>query len=107
MHLILISPQILSSAHQLISSCTSPILGTLNPFLINNSHLIEVVLSKIQVFSCLRLHFFALVEIDWQLLNLEAVFVRNFVCHTSVRILRFFVLLVVVIEWNLRMGLIR
>ena len=105
MHLILVGSEILSSAHQLVSSCASAILCTLNPLFINNSHLVEVILCKIEMFSSLWLHFFPVIKVYWQLLNLKTVFICNFMCHTP--IMWFLILLMVVVEWNLWVTLIR
>ena len=109
MHLILISSEILSCAHKLVSSCAPPILCTLNSFLINDRHLVEVILCKIEVLSSFWLHLLAIVEIDWQLLYLETIFIRDFVSHASVGLnyLRFLSLLVVVVERDLGVALVR
>ena len=105
MHLIFVSSEILPSAHELVSSCALSILSALNPLFINHSHLVEVVLCKIKMFSCLWLHFFSIVEVCRQLLNLETVFIYCFVCHAA--ILGFLILLMVIIEWDLWVTLIR
>lgn len=105
MHLILVGPEILPSAHQLVTSCASAILCAFSSLLINDSHLVEVVLCKIKMFSSLWLHFFPIIKVYRQLFYLKTVFICNFVCHTP--ILWFLILLMVVVEWNLWVTLIR
>jgi hypothetical protein len=42
---IFVSTQILASAHELVTSGTSSVVPALNPLLVDDSHLVEVVLS--------------------------------------------------------------
>lgn len=57
------------------------------------------------MFSCLWFHFFPIIEVYRQLLNLKTVFIGNFVCHAP--ILWFLILLMVVVEWDLWVTLVR
>ena len=62
------------------------------------------------MFSYFRFHFLSRIEFAWQLLNLKTVFICYFMSHASILIfliLRFFVLLVVVIERNFWVALVR
>lgn len=105
MHLILVGPEVLASAHQLVASGAPSLVSTLHSLFIDDCHLVEVVLSKVEMLSCLRLHFLAIVEIGWQLLYLKTVLVGNFMCHAA--ILWLFSLLVIIIKWDFRMALVR
>lgn len=98
MHLILICSEILSGAHQLVTSCAPPVLSALDTFLVDDGHLVEVVLSQVEMLPGLSLHFLACVEVQRQLLNLKTVFISYFVGHASMLILWFFILLMVVIK---------
>ena len=80
-------------------------LTALNSLFINNRHLIEVVLSQVKMLSSLRLHFFAIIKISRQLLNLKTILICNFMGHAA--ILLFLILLMIVVEWNLRVALVR
>lgn len=103
---ILISSEILASAHQLIPSGASAVLAALSPLFVDDRHLIEIVLSQVEVLSCLRLHLFSGIVVQRQLLNLETVFVLNFVRHCPVLVLLAPLLLVVVAERDLRVALV-
>ena len=63
------------------------------------------------MFSGFGFHFFSGVEIYWQLLNLKTIFIRYFVCHTSILSYSIYrlcpLLLMIVTKRYLRMALIR
>jgi hypothetical protein len=82
---VLVGPHFLPCAHKPLTTSRAPsVMITLGSLLIYNCHIVEIILSQIQMFSGFRFHFFSGVEIYWQLLNLKTIFIGYFVRHTSI-----------------------
>ena len=56
-------------------------LATLGSLLVDNCHLVEVVVGQVEMLSGLGLHFLAGIEVRWQLLNFEIILAGNLVSH--------------------------
>ena len=97
---VFVSSEILTSAHELITSGAPSVVAAFCPLFVDHSHLVEVVLSQVEMLSSLTLHFLTRVEVQRQLLNLKTVFILNFVRHTSMLRLLAPLLLMVVRVWD-------
>lgn len=57
---------ILTSAHQVVvASCASFILCAFNSFFVDDSHLVEIILSEVKVLSSFSLHLFSGIIVYW------------------------------------------
>ena len=56
-------------------------LATLGSLLVDNCHLVEVIMGQVEMLSGLGLHFLASIKVRWQLLNFEIILASNLVSH--------------------------
>lgn len=103
---VFVGSEILTSAHELVTSGTPSVVAALCPLFVDDGHLVEVVLCQVEMLPSLILHFLACVEVQRQLLNLKTVFILNFVGHTSMLRLLAPLLLMVVRVRNFRVTLV-
>jgi len=83
---VLAAPTVLACTHKLAISSTiaSAVLPTLNALFVDDSHAIEIVVSKVEVLPHFVLHVLSLTVFDWQLFDLETILVvADLVSHPS------------------------